>query len=146
MSLRLLAILAVGLAGCSPPGPVQAPAAIDVCGLEVVEPETVSIITLLGNPEKFDGRPVRVFGFYHGSFEHSAIYLAENDFRHRLHANGLWVAGQVPDALNDQYVLLEGIFTAADRGHLGLWSGGICNLKRVAAKSRADNPTTEETR
>lgn len=146
MAGRWLAVLMAALAGCTQSGPADAPAAGDVCRREVVEPEKVSIVALLGNPEKFDGRPVRVFGFYHGSFEHSAIYLAENDFRHRLHANGLWVAGQVPDALNDQYVLLEGIFTAADRGHLGLWSGGICNLKRVAAKSRADNPTTEETR
>lgn len=143
MGLRLLAILAAGLAGCAEPGRVEAPASVDVCARAVVEPETVSIVALLGHPEKFNGRPVRIVGFYHGSFEHSAIYLAENDFNFRLRANGLWVAGQVPDALNNQYVLMEGIFSAADRGHLGSWSGGLCNVRRVVAWSQGNGSGKE---
>jgi len=74
--------------------------------------------------------------FCHGSFEHSAIYLAENDFRNRLSPNGLWVGNAVPEKLNDQYILIEGIFSSVDRGHLGLWSGAICNVSRTAPWSR----------
>ena len=108
----------------------------DVCGLEAVDPDNVSIAALLANPDKFDGTPVRVIGFYHASFEHSAIYLDENDFLHSIHANGLWVAVGVPSNLNDQYILVEGVFSRNDQGHLGLWSGSICNVSRAAPWAR----------
>ena len=136
MPIKVLAILAMVLGGCAAPKSGETPAPKDVCRLQVADPETVSIATLLGNPEKFHGRAVRVLGFYHGSFEHSAIYLAENDFRNRLRPNGLWVGNAVPEDLNDQYILIEGIFSSFDRGHLGLWSGAICNVSRTAPWSR----------
>ncbi len=139
MIARIFALLLVGLGGCAASKPDEIPLPKDVCTLEVKDPETVSIATLLGNSEKFHGRAVRVIGFYHGSFEHSAIYLAENDFRNRLSPNGLWVSSNVPDNLNDQYILIEGIFSGVDRGHLGLWSGAICNVVRTAPWSRGPN-------
>jgi len=119
-------------------GPVEM-VARDVCDRDVVDPDSVSIAALLANPEKFDGTPVRVIGFYHGSFEHSAIYFAQNDFRHNIHSNGLWVSGSIPSNLNGQYILVEGIFSSNDQGHLGLWSGSICNVARSAPWSRGPN-------
>ena len=136
MLFRVLAILALGFGGCAASKSDETQVPKDVCRLEVADPETVSIATLLGSPEKFHGRAVRVIGFYHGSFEHSAIYLAENDFRNRLSPNGFWVSHAVPDDLNDQYILIEGIFSSVDRGHLGLWSGAICNVSRTSPWSR----------
>ena len=136
MLIRILALLALGLGGCAASKSDETPVPEDVCRLEVADPETVSIATLLGNPEKFHGRAVRVLGFYHGSFEHSAIYLAENDFRNRLSPNGLWVGNAIPENLNDQYILIEGIFSSVDRGHFSLWSGSICNVSRTAPWSR----------
>jgi hypothetical protein len=108
----------------------------DVCGREVVGPENVSIAALLANPEKFDGTAVRVIGFYHASFEHSAIYFAESDFVNNIRSNGLWVADGIPSNINNQYILVEGIFSSNDRGHLALWSGSICNVVRSAPWSR----------
>jgi hypothetical protein len=111
----------------------------DVCARDVVDPDSVSIAALLANPDKFDGTPVRVIGFYHGSFEHSAIYFSQNDFRHNIHSNGLWVSGSIPSSLNGQYILVEGIFSSNDKGHLGLWSGTICNVARAGPWSRGPN-------
>ena len=139
MILRLLVVLVVGAGGCADPKVSAAPTPRDVCSLDVADPETVSIAALLANPDKFNGRAVRVFGFYHGSFEHSAIYLGETDFRNGLSPNGLWVASGVPKSVNDQYILLEGIFSSGDRGHLGLWSGTICNVVRSAPWDRGPN-------
>ena len=75
---------------------------------------------------------MRVIGFYHRSFEHSAIYLSRMDFEHRIASNGFWVAGAVPEELNERYILLEGVFTLRSRGHMGMWSGTICGISRVS--------------
>lgn len=139
MIRTLFALLVIGVGGCADSERLADPVSPNICSSEVVNPKTVSIAALLGNPERFNGQAVRVFGFYHGSFEHSAIYLAENDFRNGLSPNGLWVTGGVPDDLNDRYILVEGIFSSNDRGHMGLWSGAICNVSRTAPWSRGPN-------
>ncbi|QSX79725.1 hypothetical protein [Agrilutibacter solisilvae] len=102
------------------------------------KPQRISISALLAHPERHEGKPVTVVGFYHGSFEHSAIYLAQADFQHHVRAHGIWVANRIPDSLSDRYVELDGIFTSS-RGHLGQWPGTICGISRAVAAG-ADAP------
>ena len=132
---RLLTVFAIALAGCSgsPKSSAISSADRNICDTPIKNPESVSIAALIGNPERFEGRPVRVIGFYHGSFEHSAIYLNQADFQHQVAPNGLWVANTVPSNLNNKYIALEGIFTSKSRGHMSLWSGMICGVTRAAS-------------
>ena len=92
-------------------------------------PLEVSLIRIIADPDAFDGEYVRVQGFYRYEFEGTAIYVHRADYEHALYRNGLWVTSG-PD-LDQQYVLLEGRFSAARRGHLGLWSGSIEDVTRM---------------
>jgi hypothetical protein len=97
---------------------------------------TASIIDLIANPDLFDGKRIRTFGYIHFEFEGNGIYLHQEDYARSLYANGLWVnlAQNVSRVdCQDRYVLVEGTFRARDRGHLGLWSGAIGEITRCMA-------------
>ena len=49
----------------------------------------VSIIELIANPSRFNKKPVRVLGYLDIEFEGEALYLHEEDYKHRLTRNGL---------------------------------------------------------
>jgi hypothetical protein len=107
---------------------------------------TASIIDLIANPNLFDGKRIRTFGYIHFEFEGNGIYLHQEDYSRSLYVNGLWVnfADRYTsrDACQDRYVLVEGTFHARDRGHMGLWSGAIRDITRcMPLRKRPD--TTE---
>ena len=51
----------------------------------------VSIVHLVANPEKYDGKRVQVFGYLHVRFEDSALYLSKDDADHLIGVNAVWV-------------------------------------------------------
>jgi hypothetical protein len=98
-------------------------------------PIDVSIIQLIATPEKYDGKLVRAIGFVRLEFEGNVIYLHQEDLKHGLTRNGLWL--NVPkgiqkeaDKYNDQYVLVVGTFNAREKGHMGMTSGAIEDINR----------------
>jgi hypothetical protein len=96
--------------------------------------ESVSMVRVLANPEKFHGKRIRVIGFLRLEFEGNALYLHEEDYRHLLTDNALWVdmgADKEHAGLSMHYVLIEGTFNAKLRGHLGLCSGVIEKITRA---------------
>jgi len=102
---------------------------------DAADPEEVSLISIISAPDEWDGRFVRVYGYFVTEFEGTAIYLHAEDYHNALYTNGLWVelgplGGLVP---SDCYVLMEGVVSADDHGHLGLWSGAITGVTRVMA-------------
>jgi hypothetical protein len=108
-----------------------------------------SLITLIAQPEKFDGKPVRVIGYVHFQFEGDGLYVSQADFEHSIFRNGLWIdppSGFESDSAparrqpNDQYVIVEGIFSAQDGGHFGMWSGALHHVTRLELWSRATPP------
>jgi hypothetical protein len=97
------------------------------------QPVDVSLVQLIANPKDYDGKFVRVIGFVR--LEGNAIYLHQEDYKHGLTRNGLWI--DVSDDLrkrrsefDQKYVLVEGTFNAKDKGHLGMWSGTVEKIKR----------------
>lgn len=94
----------------------------------------VSIVELIANPAKFDGKKIQLMGYIHFEFEGNGIYLHKEDQQFGLRRNGLWVewAERVTRSLDcqDTYALIEGTFRAAHRGHLGLWSGAVTDMTR----------------
>jgi hypothetical protein len=107
------------------------------------------LVELISRPELYDMKPVRVIGFVNLEFEGNGLYLHEEDWRHSIYRNGIWIdppLGIEPDsggtngAINRQYVLVEGVFDASDRGHMGMWSGGLHNVTRYEAWHRHDAP------
>jgi hypothetical protein len=107
-------------------------------GTPNAEAQSVSIIRLIATPERYDGKLVRVVGYLNMAFEGDSISFHEEDFRRNLVENALWVEpaeGMRKELtkLSRQYVLIEGVFDASDRGHMGLFSGAITNITRADA-------------
>ena len=94
-------------------------------------PQSVSMIQLIANPERFDGKRVKVVGFVHFELESSsAVYLHREDFEHGLLLNrlGADLRAEIAKghaAINDHYVLLEGTFRA---GEYGFSSGALVDI------------------
>ena len=94
------------------------------------QPQAVSIVQLISNPDAYTGKLVRVFGFVRFEMEGSAIYLHEEDYKQGLYKNGLWLTMNEQKELDQKYALVEGVFNAQNHGHMGLWSGSIEKVSR----------------
>jgi hypothetical protein len=105
-------------------------------GLNGEEPINATLLQLLANPEKFDGKLIRVIGFLRLEFEGDALYFHREDYENALLGNGIWVDAtpemkKQKTGLNMNYVLLEGVFNSGDKGHMDLWSGAIQQIRRA---------------
>ncbi len=126
-------------------------AALFVVPVKAEQPTNVTLVQLIANPEKFDGKLIRVIGFLEIEFEGNVLYLHREDYENAILGDGIWV-DVTPEmtknskSLSKKYVLLEGIFSARERGHMDLWSGSLKNIRRVQlwkagdqAANRADS-------
>jgi len=96
----------------------------------------VSIISLIGAPDKFDGKIVRVLGYGVFNDHNTLICLNKNDIDYGLSKNCLWVGleSQAVDGaekLSDSYVDLEGVFVKNKEGYMSTASGIIKKVKSV---------------
>ena len=112
---------------------------IFLCFITIVfaeQTENVSLIQLIANPKDHHGKYVRVIGYVELEFEGDAIYLSSDDAKYGLTRNGVWLElseGVIVDDAREydrRFCLVEGAFNAQNKGHMGLWSGAIENIKR----------------
>lgn len=100
------------------------------------EPPIVSLVQLIAHPKDYDGKVVMVVGFLNLQFEGDSIYFHEDDYKHGITKNGLWIQ-TTPDikkresALNHKYVMVNGRFNSKGKGHMGLWSGSIEKISNI---------------
>jgi hypothetical protein len=109
-----------------------------LCSSELLaqEPQDVSMVQLISNPEKFNGKVVRVIGFLRIEFEGNVLYMHREDYDYAILGNGVWVdlpefSLKNKDRVNLKYVILVGQFSSKDRGHMGMWSGSFNNVQRL---------------
>jgi hypothetical protein len=100
------------------------------------QPVNVTLVRLIANPEKFDGKLIRVIGFLRLEFEGNVLYLHREDYEFAILGDGIWVditpeMTKQSKTLNMNYVLLEGIFSSRERGHMSMWSGTIKQIRRA---------------
>ncbi|WP_263385714.1 hypothetical protein [Granulicella arctica] len=94
---------------------------------------SVSLIQLIYNPERYNGRPIRLIGFLRLEFEGNALYLHREKYEHSL-PNGIWI--DVPrdlskndnQALNNHHVICEGVFRASE---LEQFRGELTAINRI---------------
>jgi hypothetical protein len=91
----------------------------------------ISIITLIANPEKYEGDTVMVAGFLNLEFEGNALYIHKEDYEHRMYKNSLWVdidrdslKLSTINKYNKKYVEIEGVFSQSE-GHMSSCSGSV---------------------
>jgi hypothetical protein len=111
-------------------------AALVVSPIKAQEPADVTLIQLIANPDKFDGKLIRVIGFLRLEFEGDVLYLHREDYENAILGNGIWVSvtpavTKQKATLNMNYVLLEGLFSSSESGYMGMWSGAIKQIRRA---------------
>jgi hypothetical protein len=101
----------------------------------------VSLVSLIANPAAYDGRPVRVIGAFQLAFEGNQLCLHKEDLTHGLSSNCFWIEPDLTKLgvsyaklaeFNGKYVLVEGTFVQGNHGHMGMFSGAITPIWRVA--------------
>ena len=103
------------------------------------ETANVSLISLIANPTKYDGKYIRILGvaYFDGPHYINAIYLTREDKRKANSSNSIFVefAPSIgnEDRLNDKFVLAQGIFRASYHGHAGVFPSSITDVDRVEA-------------
>jgi len=97
----------------------------------------VSLISLIANPEKFDGEYVLIKGVAYLDHHYSlyAVYLTREDKRAANDKNAIYLIlapslGKV-DQLNDKYVMTRGLFSARDKGQSGSFSGSLAEVDLI---------------
>jgi len=95
------------------------------------KPLRCSIVRLLANPDQYDGRKVRTFGYLVLESENKALYLSEADAAAGIHANAVWLEGALPEALGSKYVMIEGYFDSKSV-QSDLYAGSIRGVSRYA--------------
>ena len=97
-----------------------------------------SIYALIAAPEKYEGKVVRLIGFVRLEFEGTAVYAHREDYERGITANALWLSTKTcpighGEPFNNSYAVVEGTFTATNRGHMDMFSGNIYNITRCDA-------------
>jgi len=106
------------------------------------EPDTnaiqdISLIPLIANPEKYDGKKIRVIGYLHIEFEGNTLSINKKDYIQDIFKNAIWADFVSRDEMaknkkfSDHYVLMEGVFSSKMKGHMGMNSGSIKQISRL---------------
>lgn len=93
----------------------------------------LSLIQLIANPEKYDGKRVQVVGFLRLEFEGNALYLHEDDYKNGIYGNAIGIgvtkeSKWSKDDVNMRYVMVVGTFSA---GKSNLHTGTIVKIINV---------------
>lgn len=95
----------------------------------------VSLLQVVANPERIDGKRIVVRGFAMLGFEAQGIFpLPGLSISPK---NGVWLDydfGRLPnnpDPAVLRPMLIEGVFDAKGGGHFGMWAGELCDISRI---------------
>ena len=100
----------------------------------------VSLVNLIATPDIYHEKIVRVIGVFRLRFEGNALFLSQDDYKHNIHKNSIWISPDLKalksdlstlQQLNGQYVLIEGTFDKNKTEHMGLNSGSLQKVTRI---------------
>lgn len=102
-------------------------------------PRFISMVQLLSNPEQYNGKLIRVVGYLWIEPEGSAIYLHKEDKINSLTKNAIQISVSEEmykrrEELSGYYVLIEGVFSSDDKGHMELYSGVLQSIQRISPR------------
>ena len=105
--------------------------------------EDVTMIQLIANPEKYDGKLVRVIGVGNLEFEGNCLSLSKEDLKYGV-GNSIWIelsakaiTYEEAKNYNGKYVIVEGIFDQDDCGHMDMFRGAIKSISRYELWERS---------
>jgi hypothetical protein len=112
-------------------------------------PVDVSLVRVIANPERFDGKLVSLIGFLRIEPEGTALYLSSEDYQHQVFGNALRVElneqlRQDREELDMNYVHIVGVFDARHLGQMPFPSGSITNVSKWHLWSELDHPRAQK--
>lgn len=129
---RLILLGIIVLAGCRREEDVPAAkyswsgSAREECPSTQGAAETVELADLAALPTAYEGKFIRVEGYYYDYFEHAALHPEpEAEIYSGNFDEQVWVSN-IDAEYSRQRVQLTGIFTAKSQGHGGQWPGTLC--------------------
>ncbi|WP_183562594.1 hypothetical protein [Mucilaginibacter sp. SP1R1] len=141
----LLSIIYLTIACNQPPKNSKLKTLPKVDSVILHEDLQVSLINLIANPDKYNGKKIRVIGYLHLEFEGNALYLHKEDYDHAMNKNSIWVSigPKHPEVSNlkqysDHYVIMEGTYDSRMNGHMAMNSGSIKDVTRLDIWDPAD--------
>lgn len=99
--------------------------------------QAVSLVRLLGSPDQYDGRKVRVQGYVVLGLEGMAVHLDRDAYEAALWKNAIrldppkWLPPANERRLTLEYAEVAGVFRAADHGHRGIYSGTLTEIRDI---------------
>jgi hypothetical protein len=99
--------------------------------------QQVSIVQLIANPQLYDGKRIQIIGYLRLEYEGNALYLHREDFDQQISENAIWIdypkdlTTEQKNAVNNKYVICEGIFHGNIHGHMDQFSGEISDMNRL---------------
>lgn len=109
------------------------------------ELEPVSMIQLINNPDKYDGKKVEIRGYFISAFEESVIYLNKIDYDIGNAKNGIWLSvskefikSQDINPPYKGYISVDGIFLKNKKKINSSYSGTLTKIdfmSRIISKS-----------
>lgn len=105
--------------------------------------EVISIVQLIAEPDKYDGKAVLVSGFLRLEFEGNILYMHKEDYEYGLYKNAVWIVrnkeiDENAHGVDLHYVELAGTFSAKEQGHRSLTSGSIRDIDSVRVLTSRD--------
>jgi hypothetical protein len=101
---------------------------------DIVPAREIEFRELLSFPEKYDGKRIRLLGYYHRAFE-SSCFTPSKDSEHSYGKGRIWIGGRSTFAdpakisnVNDKMVIAEGTFNLRRKGHMGAYVGTLERL------------------
>jgi hypothetical protein len=116
--------------------------------LAIEQPLQASLIQIIATPEKFDGKVVSVIGFLELDHESSILYMRNEDSKHSILMNGVWldrneIVRRDMAQLNLKYVKVVGIFRVGLK-NAGFLAGGITDVRTCVPWSDPEHPRNEK--
>lgn len=107
--------------------------------------QSVSIVQIIANPDRYEGKRVRIIGYLQFGEEERAIFLHREDSDQMIAANGIWInlpddlRPPLADRLNKHYVHCEGLFSAKSHGHMGAFPGELSDVRWLSLSPSREN-------
>ncbi len=100
---------------------------------------TVSWFALLADTERFSGQVVQLVGFVRFEFESNIVSFSREHALYGSTADALWLdvdglSRTAAQRCNSKYCLIEAVFDAENRGHLGCCAGTLRDIQRLEPK------------
>ena len=107
--------------------------------------QNVSLLELVVQPEKFDGKTIAVIGYLDVSFDGSLLYVHREDAENWISENAVWVRRTEQmernrSSLNHKYVKLVGKFKVGYSQQLGDPPNGFSEVQSISLWSDPSSP------